>query len=57
MFLDDGTGEAHAAIAAALASGRQAGPDGRVSAWRLLRDAVSEPTPEELQLARRLAGG
>ena len=57
MFLDDGTGEAHAAIAAALASGRQAGPDGRVSGGTLLRDAVWEPTPEELQLARRLAGG
>lgn len=57
VFLDDGTGAARATIAAALASGQQAGPDGEVSAWTLLREDAEEPTDDELQLARRLARG
>ena len=57
VFLDDGSGRARGAIAAALASGTQAGPDGTVSEWELVDDGAAEPTIEERRLARRLARG
>ena len=57
VFLDDGSGEARRAIAAALASGMQAGPAETVSRWELMHDGAAEPTADELRLARRLARG